>query len=69
MTEMPYLLITFAEVATPQRAAKRSNVFTQKFMPGCTDGRAANGLSAMPATSAITMLGMGTTFATKGAAM
>src|SRR4026208_1097557 len=49
--------------------AQRNSVFTQKFMPGCPAGRAASGLSAMPTTSAITMLGIGTTFATKGAAI
>ena len=48
--------------------AQRKIVRTQKAMPGCTAARAAIGLSAMPTTSAITMLGMGTALATNGAA-
>ena len=44
--------------------AQRSTVLTQKRMPGCVAGRAAMGLSAMPITSAITMLGIGATWAT-----
>src|SRR5690348_6683550 len=40
--------------------AQRNTVRTQKAMPGCVAGFAAIGLSAMPTTSAITMLGIGT---------
>jgi hypothetical protein len=42
----------------------RSTVPTQKAIPGCGSGRAAIGLSAMPTSNAITMLGIGTTRAT-----
>src|SRR5262249_94696 len=45
---------------SPSKAtAQRNRVLTQNCIPGCTAGRAASGLSAIPTTSAITMLGIG----------
>src|SRR4029078_10287771 len=66
----PSAAIPPSPTRSPSNAtAQRSSVFTQKFMPGCTTGRAASGLSAMPTTSAIPMVGMGAAFATHGAAL
>ena len=63
--ERPSAAISPTATRSPKSAtAQRSTLRTQKAMPGCTDGRTAIGLSAMPMTSAMTMLGIGATLAT-----
>jgi len=61
----PSAAISVSPTRNPISAtAHRRTVPTQKAIPGCGSGRAAIGLSAMPTSNAITMLGIGTTRAT-----